>query len=823
MSSPTFPRTPFFERLPEIYRIRDAEQFPPDQFRAYLRIFESTFSAVHENIEALYHDLFIDTCDDWVIPYIADLLGTSHLKGEARTLRADVADTIALRRRKGTLGAIERLAANLTGWASRGVELRENLLWTQHLNHQRPDTGGTPPHAYSRLTRFYVPRGGTVPVRDPAMLSQLGTPFSPFAHTADLKPASSLAAHYNLPNLAIFLWRLAAYRVDVTRPVFRNPLPVGPIATYDPAALPAQAQFAARFDFHPLGRPVRLFNTYRTDPYAEPMRLAVADDVPGPIPDARLTTPPVTSFVHDTTSADNPVLDERQWTGNPAAYVDLDLYIPGVPPALPLGIESGDTGIQLYLPEATFSTFTDWTYRGDNLCGWEGGLRRHLRRHEIVIDPDIGRLLIGVDSAAQVTALQNNLLVGYTYGAVGELGAHPVDHGPLPDTVGAEPDGQLPPSVRPINGFSNPNALRDALLDADTISAPVLIEIRDSLVHDLDLNDVLLPTVVENGGPNLLLGSSLVIRAADGHRPIIRLNRPLRFRPTLVRAATPPAQPLVDAAVRNLLVRFEGVHVTAGPAPAFAAGDALIMRAAIARLEIIDCTFDPGGYRERQTVPVPQRAPLRRALNLTEPYGFADPLDEDAFQPTPDVVIQRSICGAIRADEGYALVIEDSVIDAGVGPGEPPGTGFALTAATNPTTAFSAPVVISNVTFFGRVRATSARGQGGVFTHRLHVFDHQKGCLKYGYFSGDGDVLPQNHACVHGDDAKLVFTSTWFSDPGYAQLSRLSDVRILTRGPGDDAMGATNFLLEAHKWINLQIRLREFMPIGVRPLVVTVT
>ena len=111
-------RTPFFQRLPEIYRIRDAEQFPPDQFKAYLKIFEVTFGAIHENIEALYHDLFIDTCDDWVIPYIADLLGTSHLQGEAQTLRADVADTIALRRRKGTLGAIERLAANLTGWAA---------------------------------------------------------------------------------------------------------------------------------------------------------------------------------------------------------------------------------------------------------------------------------------------------------------------------------------------------------------------------------------------------------------------------------------------------------------------------------------------------------------------------------------------------------------------------------------------------------------------------------------------------------------------------------------------------------------------------------
>jgi hypothetical protein len=36
-------------------------------------------------------------------------------------------------------------------------------------------------------------------------------------------------------------------------------------------------------------------------------------------------------------------------------------------------------------------------------------------------------------------------------------------------------------------------------------------------------------------------------------------------------------------------------------------------------------------------------------------------------------------------------------------------------------------------------------------------------------------------------------------------------------------MGAFGFELEAHKWANLQVRLREFMPVGVRPLVVTVT
>ena len=109
-------RVELYRRLPEIYRIKDEDlpklyfhgdgPVPAFQLRSYLEPVEEMFSAIHENIESLYHDLFIETCDEWVIPYIADLLGTTHLSGDGWTLRADVASTIALRRRKGTLGAI---------------------------------------------------------------------------------------------------------------------------------------------------------------------------------------------------------------------------------------------------------------------------------------------------------------------------------------------------------------------------------------------------------------------------------------------------------------------------------------------------------------------------------------------------------------------------------------------------------------------------------------------------------------------------------------------------------------------------------------------
>ncbi len=609
---------PLFERLPEIYRTRDAEQTPAGQLRAYLGAVEKAFSALHRNIDQLYEDLFIDTCDDWVIPYLADLLGTTHLKGDPRTLRADVADTIALRRRKGTLGAIERLAVNLTGWSCRAVELRENLGWTQHLNHQRPDAGGEPPYASRALTRFDVPRGGTAPIRDPAALSLLGTPFDPYAYTADVKPALGELRHINLPNLAIFLWRLAAYRLPRVLPLAKGSVDLGP----QPAGL---ARFALRFDLHPLDLPVQLFNTGRPGflragtsggivaPLTEP------DAVPGPMLAARLTS-------------ETPA-------GHPAAYVAVDFYDASSAP--PSGFDLGDVGLTLFLPQSLAPLLTPtppqtewrWRYRGDNLCAWETGLRRPLGSGEIVIDPQIGRVLIGLDSAAQsdqlivndAGELTSRMYVAFTYAAAGPVGAHPVGRAPAPGTEAVDLR-----RVGEIGGGVTLQAALDGLADAND---PVVIEIHDSLVHRIDLS--LLPGTAVDGTVSLRLAQPLTIRAASGHRPIVLLAQPLSLRPVAAADATPETP----------TVRLEGLYL-APDAAAFPAGSALIERAAVARLEIVGCTLAPGGHALRDGT----RAPMQPALRLTDGYGFADPNDVAAFVPTPDIVMQRSIVGSIAID-----------------------------------------------------------------------------------------------------------------------------------------------------------------------------
>ncbi|MEW6417501.1 MAG: hypothetical protein AB1480_05190 [Nitrospirota bacterium] len=797
-------RVPLYDRLPEIYRIKDEEQSPSGQLKNYLALVEDVFGAIHENIESLYHDLFIETCDDWIIPYIGDLLGTSHLKGDPWTLRADVADTIALRRRKGTLGAIELLTYNLTQWGVHCVELRENMVWNQHLNHQRPDMGGNPPYGLPPKTmpsdvarkpavRHKVIKGGTVTLRDPALLSLLNTPFDPFAHTADLKTPSYGNVRYNLPNLAIFLWRLEAYRIRVSKPVLRE------VIDNSATAVGTEAKFIARFDIHPMGEPIRLFNTYRFDPDKRPPVTTEIDETPSPIPTERLT--------------------EESPAGAPDKYVSVDTYDEMSTDLEALDIT--DVGLQLHLPNSDFlgeiwpkpeDQPPAWKIRGANLCAWETGLQPPLSNQEIAIDPVIGRIVIGVETNDRATALVNHLLLTYTYGAVGPVGAHPISYPSTPNEWKGESV-----IVRQVNYHEDHEGLKKALDNIHILNNPVVIEIHDSMTHELDLSTIG-GTIDEDGGPNLRLNRSLIIRAADNQRPVIKLAQPLRFRPTNVKGADEEEQKQFNAVMSNLTVRLEGLYLTRGES--FLYGSPLIARAALHSLEIIGCTMDPGGFRKLDGT----LAQIHTSMRLKEPYGFADPDEEEAFNQTPEIIIQRTITGPLFIDTGYLLFLTDSIIDAGSGVNDDPAiASFAISGAADPSTSWGPPTQVNGITVFGRMRIESISGRGGIWVHALEVLNNQKGCIKFSYFSGIGDRLPQKHGCVKGTEARLRFVSEIFGQPAYGQLAHTTDFRIRERGPNDDAMGAFGFLLEAHKWRNIQIRYREFMPVGVRPLLIPVT
>src|SRR5215207_10342465 len=62
-----------YELLPVFYRMRDVERGEP--LRALLQVIAEQVNVVEDDITQLYDNWFIETCQDWVVPYIADLIG----------------------------------------------------------------------------------------------------------------------------------------------------------------------------------------------------------------------------------------------------------------------------------------------------------------------------------------------------------------------------------------------------------------------------------------------------------------------------------------------------------------------------------------------------------------------------------------------------------------------------------------------------------------------------------------------------------------------------------------------------------------------------
>jgi hypothetical protein len=234
-----------YDLLPAIYRIRDAEQGLPLQ--ALLDVIAEQVAVLEEDLAQLYDDQFVETCAEWVVPYIGNLVGARGIndptgRSPAFSERALVADTLRLRRRKGTAAVLEQLAHDVTNWDARVVEFFQLLATNQYLNRLRPENRAFPD------------------LRDVAALESIGTPFDTVPRTVDVRNIASGRGKYNLPNVGIFLWRLRVYsRTDA----------------------PATRVDGRRYLFGPAGGDIPLFNRPETEVGID--RLAERVNVPMPL------------------------------------------------------------------------------------------------------------------------------------------------------------------------------------------------------------------------------------------------------------------------------------------------------------------------------------------------------------------------------------------------------------------------------------------------------------------------------------------------------------------------------------------------------------
>ena len=247
--------------LPAIYRTRDAEN--GEQLRALLTLIAGQAAVLEENIKQLYDDEFIETCAPWVIPYIGELVGCNPIYEITQAIsgrRAEVANTIGYRRRKGTVLALEQVAMDVSGLSVAAVEFFKRLITTESMRHVRPK------------------HSATVDLRHGAQIERLNTAFDTLNRTIDVRRIAPRmrvisdpdptpldinlhgSGRFNIPDIGIYLWR------------------------WKPFGVTAAAAFRvdhARYKFSPLGQDIPLFNALA--PRDSFSRLTTRLDVSQPI------------------------------------------------------------------------------------------------------------------------------------------------------------------------------------------------------------------------------------------------------------------------------------------------------------------------------------------------------------------------------------------------------------------------------------------------------------------------------------------------------------------------------------------------------------
>jgi hypothetical protein len=294
--------------LPAFTRLRDQTE-GSGSLQALIGVIAGQAQVISNGLDQLYNDQFIETCAPWVVPYIGDLIGFTPLQpigpSHPSATRAEVADTIGYRQRKGTLAMLEQLCSDVTGWPGIAVEYFTRLSTTQYVrNHVRLGNA-------------------IVDVRSPMTAEDIGGPFDLPPRSADVRRIDSGRGRYNIPNIGLFVWRL---------------LPFGCINTQAAAIGPNRYTFSPFGDDVPLvnlppvtgqtfallGRPnvpffLRRYPLYTdAQPYAAP--------APGAGPPSQAAPPPPVSIAVNAVPVDPGSIgwcDLSDWTPPPVAGINV--------------------------------------------------------------------------------------------------------------------------------------------------------------------------------------------------------------------------------------------------------------------------------------------------------------------------------------------------------------------------------------------------------------------------------------------------------------------------------------------------------------------
>ncbi len=363
-----------YNLIPAIYRIRDETQ--GGSLRALLGVIEQELEIVETDIANLYENWFIETCDEWVVPYIGDLLAVTLYTEQSRTYgqerRAYVANTLAYRNRKGTAPVLEQLIADITGWRSRVVEFFKLVSTSQNLNNLQTNNV-------------------FADIRQSRKIDAIGTPFEEsVAHTVEIRNISNQGGKYNIANIGIFLWRLKSY------PIQR--VTARPIKFADTKS---QGRY---YTFNALGIDIPLFN----QPQTETEITSLASEINLPTSLRRLTLVAELEARRQLIT-DGKIPSSNSYFGNnPVLQVFLNHQSISPEYILIDDLNKWDKhNWQLYPHTKTYKTSDNQTEKTFEI--------------QAIVDPELGRLAVITKSAPQTVE------VSYSYAFSGDIGGGTYD------------------------------------------------------------------------------------------------------------------------------------------------------------------------------------------------------------------------------------------------------------------------------------------------------------------------------------------------------------------------------------------------------------
>lgn len=776
-----------YDLLPVIHRLRDGEQGDMP-LRALLQLIAESVNGVEDEITQMYENWFIETSQDWAVPYIGDLVGYSPVPAagapavsaeRARVLipRREVANTIRYRRRKGSISLLESLANDVAGWPARAVEFYRLLAAT------RSRLAGQPPGVLADTLRAALPD-----LRQGEALDRLSGPFTAFAHTVDVRRAGAdPSGKYNIPSVGVFVWRLRAYPVTRTAAYCLDE--VGPHC----------------YTFSILGNNSPLFT--KPEKEVDPVGIAQPRHVPEPIRRRAFEERGVVDGVERGLAS-----GEYYGEGKSLVVYATDWPVKGAPQPVPA---------QLIVP----ADLTDWVYRP--------------RKNSLALDPVLGRIAFPPGQLPK-----KGVTVSYHYGFAADLGGgeypRPLQRPPQP---GGSPEAQVY-RIQAEGGagtYSTLNAALDAWQKDNPLEA--VIEFCESGVFTERFG------LQDPKGPagrripiELKRGQNLELRAASGARPVLRLLDYQAESPDSFSFLVAPGSGLT---LDGLLITGRPVHIEGylppappvepppqdddkQPAPPAAANPAGANPAGgwdvPASVRIRHCTLVPGWTLNENCEP---KRPAEPSLEL--------------YNLQARVEIERTILGSIQVyqDEVLAdpipLVLKDSILDAtGSTCDEPecealgaPGSAFAHVFFT-----------VLRSTVFGRVLAHAVElGEDSIFNGLVRVARRQRGCLRFCYVM-PGSRTPRRFNCqpdlveepvraayptgperetallIEQERVQPLFRSVRYGTPDYARLSDVCAIEIRRGAEDEGEMGVYHHLYNPLREANLNVRLAEYTPAG---------